>query len=162
MTESVWLREIMLYPFQFNSVPQSCSTLHDTWTTALQASLSIINSWNVLKPMSIESVMPLNHLILCHPLLLLPLIFHRIRVFSNEGALHIRWPKYWSFSFSIRPSNEYSGLTSFSTDWFDLLEVQGSLQESSSTPQSRGINSSVLSLFLLSSSHIYTWLLEKP
>ena len=128
MTESVWLREIMLYPVQFNSVPQSCSTLHDPWTTALQASLSIINSWNVLKPMSIESVMPLNHLILCHPLLLLPLIFHRIRVFSNELALLIRWPKYWTFSFSISPSSEHSELVSFRMNWLELLAVQGTLK----------------------------------
>ena len=128
MTESVWLREIMLYPVQFNSVPQSCSTRHDPWTTALQASLSIINSWNVLKPMSIESVMPLNHLILCHPLLLLPLIFHRIRVFSNELALLIRWPKYWTFSFSISPSSEHSELISFRMNWLELLAVQGTLK----------------------------------
>ena len=128
MTESVWLREIMLYSVQFNSVAQSCSTLHDPWTTALQASLSIINSWNVLKPMSIESVMPLNHLILCHPLLFLPLIFHRIRVFSNKLALLIRWPEYWTFSFSISPSSEHSELISFRMNWLELLVVQGTLK----------------------------------
>ena len=93
-----------------------------------QASLSITNSWNPLKPMSIVSVMPSNHLILCHPLLLPPSIFLRIRVFSNESVLHIRWPKYWSFSFSISPSNEYSGLTSFWMDWLDLLAIQGTLK----------------------------------
>ncbi|XDA86809.1 hypothetical protein R6Z07F_016516 [Ovis aries] len=95
--------------------------------------------------MSIESMMPSNHLILCRPLLLLPSIFLSIRIFSNELALHIRWPKYWSFSFSISPSNEYSGLISFRIDWFDLLAVQGFLK-SSSTPQFKSIKSSVLSL----------------
>jgi len=97
------------------------------WTEARQASLSITNSRSLLKPMSIESVMPSNHLILCHPLLL-PSVFPSIRVFSNESVLHIRWPKYWSFSFSISPSNEYSGLISFRMDWFDLLAVQGTLK----------------------------------
>ena len=97
------------------------------WTTARQASLSITNSRSLLKLMSIESVMPSNHLILCHPLLLLPSIFLSIRVFSNESVLHVRGPKYWSFSFSISPSNEYSGLISF-MDWLDLLAVQGTLK----------------------------------
>ena len=96
------------------------------WTTALQASLSI-NSRSLLKLMSIESVMLFNHLILCHPLFLPPSIFPRIRVFSNESVLRIRWPKYWSFSFRISPSNEYSGLFSFRIDWLDLLAVQGTL-----------------------------------
>ena len=91
------------------------------WTTALQASQSINNSWSLLKIMSIESVMPSNHFILCCPLLLLPSIFPSIRVFSNESVLHIRWPKYWSFSFNISPSNEHSGLISFRMDWFSLL-----------------------------------------
>ena len=96
------------------------------WTTARQASLSTTNSWSLLKLMSIESVMPSNHLILCHLLLLLPSIFPRIKIFSNESVLHIRWPKYWSFSFSsISPSNEYSRLISLRIDWFDLLAVQG-------------------------------------
>ena len=97
-------------------------------TAARQASLSITNSWSLLKLMSIESVRPSNHLILCHPLLLLPSIFSSIRVFSNESILHIRWPKYWSFSFSISPSNEYLGLISFRMDWLDLLAVQGILK----------------------------------
>ena len=97
-------------------------------TEARQASLSITNSQSLLKLMSIESVMPSNHLILCHPLLLPPSIFPRIRVFSNESALRIRWPKYWSFSFSISPSNEYSRLMSFRMDWLDLLAVQGTLK----------------------------------
>ena len=98
------------------------------WTAACQASLSITNSQSLPKLMSIESVMPSNHLILCHPLLLLPSIFPSIRVFSNESALHIRWPKYWSFSFSISPSNEHPGLISFRMDWLDLLAVQGTLK----------------------------------
>ena len=98
------------------------------WTTGRQASLSIINSWSLLKLMSIESVMLSNHLILCHPLLLLPSIFPSIRVFSNESGLCIRWPKYWSFSFRISPSNEYSGLISFRMGWLDLLAVQGTLK----------------------------------
>ena len=95
------------------------------WTVAHQASLSITNSWSLYKLMSIESVMPSNHLILCRPLLLLPSVFPSIRVFSNESAVCIRWPKYWSFSFSISPSKEYSGLISFKIDWFDLLAFQG-------------------------------------
>ena len=98
------------------------------WTAALQASLSLINSWSLCKLMSIELVMPSNHLILCRPLFLLPLIFPSIRVFYNESVLCIRWPKYWSFSFSISPSNEYSGLISFRMDWLDLLAIQGILK----------------------------------
>ena len=98
------------------------------WTAAHQASLSITNSWSLLRLMSIESVMPSNHLILCHPLLLLPSIFPSTRVFSNELVLCIRWPKYWSFSFSISPSNEHSGLISFRMDWLDFLAVQGTLK----------------------------------
>ena len=98
------------------------------WTAAHQASLSITNSQSLLKLMSIKSVMPSNHLILCHPLLLLLSIFPSIRVFSNESVLHISWPKYWSFSFNISPSNEYSGLMSFRMDWLDLLAVQGTLE----------------------------------
>ena len=98
------------------------------WTIAHQASLSITNSWSLPKPMSINSVMPSNHLILCHPLLLLPSIFPSIRVFLNESALHIRWPKYQNFSFSISPSSEYSGLISFRMGWLDLLAVQGTLK----------------------------------
>ena len=98
------------------------------WTTGCQASLSITNSWSLPKLISIELVMPSNHFILCHPLLLLPSILLSLRVFSNELPLHVRWPKYGSFSFNISPSNEYSGLISFSTDWFDLLAVQGTLK----------------------------------
>ena len=98
------------------------------WIAARQASLSITSSWSPLKPMSIVSVMPSNHFILCHPLLLLPSIFPSIRVFSSESALCIRWPKYWSFSFSISPSNEHLGLVSFRMDWLDLLAVQAALK----------------------------------
>ena len=105
-----------------------CDSLQTPWAAACQASLSITIFWSLLKLMSIELVMPSNHLILCHPLLLLPSIFPIIRVFSNESALHMRWPKYWSFSFSISPSNEYSGLISFSIGWFDLLVVQGTVK----------------------------------
>ena len=102
------------------------------WTAVDQASLSITNSWSLLKLMSIESVMPFNHLILCYPLLLLPSIFPSIRIFSNESALHIKWPKYWSFSFSISPSNEYSGLISFRMD--SSLQSKGLSRVFSNTP----------------------------
>ena len=98
------------------------------WIAARQAFLSITNSWSLPKLISIESVMPSNHLILCHPLLLLPSMFASIRVFSNESALHIRWPKYWRFSFNISPSNEHPGMISFKMDWLDLLAVQGTLK----------------------------------
>ena len=98
------------------------------WTAACQASLCITNSWSLLKIMSTVLVMPSNHLIFCHPLLLLPSIFPSIRVFSNESVFHITWPKCWSFSFSISPSKEYSGLTAFMIDWFDLLAVHGTLK----------------------------------
>ena len=112
----------------FSSVAQSCPTLWTTWTAAHQASLFITNSWSLLKLMSTKSVMQSNHPILCHPLLLLPSIFPSIRVFSSESVLHIRWPKYWSFHFSISPFNEYSGLISFRMDWLDLLAVQGTFK----------------------------------
>ena len=108
----------ILFDYQFHSVAQSCPT---PWTAARLASLSITNSWSLLKLISIKLVMPSNHLILCHPILFLPSVFPSIRVFSSESVLHIRWPKYWSFS--IRPSNEYSGLISIRIDWFDLLAV---------------------------------------
>ena len=133
---------------QFSSVQSlSCVQLFVTpCTTACQASLSITNSRSLLRLMSIESVMPSNHLILCHPLHLLPSIFPSIRVFSNESALHIRWPKYWSFSLNISPSNEHSGLISFRMDWLDLLAVQGTLKSLlQQTPQFKSINSSALS-----------------
>ena len=114
--------------FQFSSVAQSCPTLCDPWIAARQASLSITISQSLLKLMPIESVMPSSHLILCRPLLLLPPIPPSIRVFSNESTLRMRWPKYWSFSFSIIPSNEHPGLISFRMDWLDLLAVQGTLK----------------------------------
>ena len=113
---------------QFSSVAQSCPTLCDPWTAARQASLSITNPRSLLRFMSIESVMPSNHLILCHPLLLLLSIFLSIRVFSSESVLRIRWPKYWSFSFSVSPSSEYSGLIFFRMDGLDFLAVQGTLK----------------------------------
>ena len=128
-------------PVQFSGSVMSDSAT--PWTAARQASLYITNSWSLLKLMSIESVMPSNHLILCHPLLLLPSIFPSIKVFSNESVLHIRQPKYWSFSFSVSPSNEYSGLISFRRDWLDLLAGQGTL-ESSPTPQFKSVISLVL------------------
>ena len=122
----------------------SCVQLFATpWTAACQASLLIINSESLFKLMSVELVIPSNHLILHCPLLLLPSIFPSIRVFSNESVLWIRWPKYWSFSFSISTSNEYSGLISFRMEWLDLFAVQRTL-ESSPTPQFKSINSSVL------------------
>ena len=124
------------------------------WTAARQASQSINNSWSLRKLMSMESVMPSNHLI-CHPLLLLPSIFPSIRVFSNESVLHIRWPKYWSFSFSISPSNEYSGLISFRMDWLDLLAVQGTLN---SLLQHHSSKASILwcsAFFIVQLSHPY-------
>ena len=130
-------RQILCHPnhqgspqiyYQFRSVAQSCPTLATTWTVACQASLSITNSRSLLKLIFIQSVMPSNYFILCHPHLLLPSIFPRIRVFSKESVLCIRWPKYWSFSFSISPSKEYSGLISSWIDWFDLLADQGTLK----------------------------------
>ena len=124
------------------------------WTAACQASLSITNSESLLKLMSTESVMPSNNLIHCHPLFLLPSIFPSIRVFSNESVLCIMWPKYWSFSFSISPSNEYSGLIIFRLDWLDLLAVQGTLK---SLPQHYSSKASILRCSALwSNSHIHT------
>ena len=134
----------------------SCVRLFVTpWTAACQASLSTTNSQSLLKLMSIESVMPSNHLILCHPLLLPPSTFPSIMVFSNESVLCIRWPKYWSFSFSIIPSNEYSGLISFRMDWFDLLSVQGTLK---SLLQHHSSKTSILqcsAFFIVQLSHPY-------
>ena len=118
----------MVYPPQFGSVAQSCPTLWTSWTAARQSSLSITTSRSSPKLMSIELMMPSSHLILCHPLLILPSTFPSFGVFSNESALCNRWPKYWSFSFSISPSNEYSGLISFRIDWLEVLAVQGTLK----------------------------------
>ena len=125
------------------------------WTAARQASLSITISRSLLKLVSIESVMPSNHLILCHPLLLLPLIFPSMRVFSNKSVLHIRWPKYWSFSFSISPSNEYSGLISFRMDWLDLPAVEGTLKESSQNHMSKASVLRCSAFFTVQLSHPY-------
>ena len=125
------------------------------WITARQASLSITNSWSLLKLMYTELVMPSNHLILCHPLLFPPSIFPSIRIFSNEPALCIRWPKYWSFSFSISLSNEYSGLISFRMDWLDLLAVQGTLK---SRLQYHSSKASILwcsAFFIVQLSHLH-------
>ena len=125
------------------------------WTAACQAFLSITNSWSLLKLMSIVSVKPSNHFILCHPLFLLPSIFPSIRVFSNESVLHIRWPEYWSFSFSISPSNEYSGLIFFRMDWLDPLAVQGTLK---SLLQHHSPKASILwcsAFFIVQLSHPY-------
>ena len=131
------------------------------WTAVHQASLSITNSPSLPKLMSIESVMPSNHRVHCCPLLLLPSIFPSIRVFSNESALRIKWPNYWSFSFNISPSNEHSGLISFRMDWLDLLAVQRLSKVFSNTiVQKHQFFSAQLSLW--SNSHIHTWLLEKP
>ena len=148
---------------QFSSV-QSLSSVWlfaTPWSTVRQASLSITNSWSPPKPMSIELVMPSNHLILCHRLLLWPSILPSIKVFSNESVLLMRWPKYWSFSFSISPSNEHPGLISFRMDWLDLLAVQGTLKN---LLQQYSSKASILrhSAFFIVHSHIHTWLLEKP
>ena len=124
------------------------------WTTAPQASLSVTNSWSLLKLMSIESVIPSNHLILCHPLLLPPSIYPRVRIFSNESVLHIRWPKYWSSSFSVSPSNEYSGLISFRIDWLDFLAVQGTVK-SLQHHSSKGSILQCSAFFIVQLSHPY-------
>ena len=152
-----WYR--CIYRFQFSSV-QSLSRVRlfvTPWTAARQASLSITNSLSLFKFMSIESVMPSNHLILGHPLLLLPSIFPSIRVFSNESVLHIRWPMYWSFSFSISPSNVYAGLISFRINWLDLLAVQGTLK---SLLQHHSLKASILqcsAFFIVQLSHPYDY-----
>ena len=143
---------------KFSSVQFSHSVVSDSatpWTAARQASLSITNSRSSPKPMSIESVMPSNHLILCHPLLLLPSIFPNIKVFSNESALHIRWPKYWSFSFNISPSNEHPGLISFRLDWLDLLAVQGTLKSLLQHHNSKASLLRCSAFFIVQLSHPY-------
>ena len=149
----MWWREL-----QFSSVQFSCSVVSDSatpQTAACQASLSITNSWSLFKLMSIESVMPSNHLILCSPLLLLPSIFPSIRVLSNESAFHIRWPKYLSLGFNFRPSNEHPGLISFRMDWVDLLAVQGTFK---SLLQHHSSTASILrhsAFFIVQLSHLY-------
>ena len=140
---------------QFSSVACRVQLFPTPWIVARQASLSITNSQSLLKLMSVKSVMPSNHLILCRPLLFLPSIFPSIRIFSNESVLPIRWPKYWSFSFSITPSNEYSGLISFRMDWLDLLAVQGTLK---SLLQQHNSKASILqhsAFFIVQLSHSY-------
>ena len=144
---------------QLRSVAQSCPTLSDPMNCRRQASLSITNSWSSPKLMSVESVMPSSHLILCRPLLLLPPIPLSIRVFSNGSTLRLRWPKYWSFSFSISPSKEHPGQISFRMDWLDLLEVQGTLK---SLLQHHSSKASVAQPSSQSNSCIHTWLMEKP
>ena len=146
-----------LYGILFSSV----QSLSHVWlfatsrTAACQASLSITNSWSLPKPMSIESVMPSNHLIFCHPLLLPPLISPSIRDFSNESVHHIRWPKYWSFSFNISPSNEHSGLISFRMDWLDLLAVQGTLKSPLQHHSSKASTLWCSAFFIVQLSHPY-------
>ena len=152
-----------IHTYQFSSV-QSLSRVRlfaTPWTAACQASLSITNSRSLPKSMSIELVMPSNHLILCHPLLLLPSIPPSIRVFSDESAVCIRWLKYWSFSFNFSPSNEHPGLLSFRMDWLDLLEVQGTLKN---LLQHHSSKATVLwcSAFFITNSHIHRWSLYKP
>ena len=146
----------MVFVFLFlTSVAQSCLTLCNPMNCSMPGLQSITSSRSSLKLMSIESVMPSSHLILCHSLLLLPPIPPSIRAFSNESTLHMRWPKYWSFSFSISPSNKYSGLFSFRIDWLDLLEVQGTLK---SLLQHHSSKASILqrSAFFTVHSHIHT------
>ena len=142
---------------QFSSV-QSLSHVGlfaTPWTAGCQFSLSITNSWSLLKLMSIVLVKPSNHLILCHPLFLPPSIFPSIRVFSNESVVRIRWPKYWSFSFSISPSNEYSGLISFRMDWLDLLAVQGTLKSLLQYHSSKASILQCSAFFIVQHSHDY-------
>ena len=143
------------YISQFSSVSELCRLFVTPWSTVHQASPSVTNSQSLLKLMSIESVMPSNCLILCHSLLLLASVFPNIRIFSIESVLHIRWPKYWSFSFSISPSNECSGLFPFRADWLDLLAVQGTLK---SLLQHHSSKASILwhsAFFMVQVSHPY-------
>ena len=142
------------------SVAQSCQTLCDPIPVACQVFLFFTISWCLLKLLSIELKMPSSHFVLCHPLLLQPSVFSSITVFSSESALHIRWPKNWSFSFSIRPSNEHAGLISFRIDWLDLLEVQGTLKSLLQYHRSKASNLQHSAFW--SNSHIHTWLPEKP
>ena len=139
----------------FSSVAQSCQLFATPWTAAHQASLSITNSQSLLKLIFIESVMPSNHLILCHPLVLLISMFPSIRVFSSESVLPIMWPKYWSFSFNISPFSEYSGLISFRMDWLDLLAVQGTLKSLLQHHNSKASILWRLAFFVVQLSHLY-------
>ena len=159
LSATVELNMVKIVFFMWLSVQFSCSVVSDSatsWIAAHQASLFITNSWSLLKRMSIESVMPSSHLILWRPLLLMPPIPPSIRVFTNESTLHMRWPKYWSFSFSNGPANEHSGLISFRMDWLDLLSVQGNLK---SLIQHHSSKASVLwcsAFFTVQLSHLHT------
>ena len=161
MIHSIGIQHLSLFIRLWQDIIDSVQSLSHVWlfvtplTAACQASLSITNSWSLLKLIYIELVMPSNHLILCCPLLCLPSIFPSIRVFSNESALHIRWPKYWSFSFSISPSNEYSGLFSFGMDWLDLLVLQGTLKSFLQHHSSKASILQCSSLFIVQLSHPY-------
>ena len=153
-----WHWEIKTFKLKFMNSVQSLSHVQlfvTPWTEAHKASLSITNSRSLLKLMSIESVMPSNHLILCPPLLLLPSIFPKIKIFSNESALRIRWPKYWSFSFSISPFNEHQGLISFRMDWLDLLAVQGTLKSLLQNHSSKASIPWCSAFFMVQLSHPY-------
>ena len=150
-----WTSILSLVTFSLVQLLRRVWLLLTPWTAARQASLSITNSQSILKLMSIEWVMPSNHLVLCCSLLLLPSIFPSIRVFSNESVFHIRWPNFWGFSFSISPSNDYSGLISFRMDWFDLLAIQGTLK---SLLWHHSLKASILWLsafFMIQASHPY-------
>ena len=154
-----------LYPLPFSSVQFSHSVVSNSataWTTECQASLSVTNFWSLLKLMSVESVMPSNHLILCHPFVLPLSIFPSIRVFLNESVFHIRWPKYWSFSFNISPSNEYSGLISFRMDWLGILAVQGTLKSLLQHHSSKASIIQCSAFFIVHLSHPYMMCMEKP
>ena len=154
---SFYFAKYRCYEIQFTSVQSLCHVrlFVTSWIAAHQASLSITNSWSSPKLMSVESVMLSNHLILCCPLLLLPSIFLSIRVFSNESALHIRWSKYWSFSFNISPSSEHPGLISFRMDWLDLLAVQGTLKSFLQHHSSKASILWCLAFFIVQPSHPY-------
>ena len=145
---------IPIYSLQF-----TCSVVSDSlptpWTAACKPYLSITNSWSLLRLMTIELVKPSNHLILCHPLILLPSVFSTIRVFSNESVLRIRWPKYWNFIFNISPSNEYSGLISFRMDWLDLLAVQGTLNSLLQDHSSKASVPQCSAFFIVHLSYLY-------
>ena len=151
-----WNTNKLIWSFQFSSVQSLSRVQHfvTPWTTAHQASLFITNSWSPPKPMSIELVMPSNHLILCHPLLL-PSIFPSFRVFSNESALRIRWQKYWSFNFNISPSNDHPILIPFKMDWLDFLAVQGTLKSLLQHHSSKASNLQFSAFFIVQVSHPY-------
>ena len=148
---------VQYFRFSSSSVAQSCLTLCNSMDCSISGFPVITNSRSLLKLMSIESVMPSSHLILCHPLLLLPSIFPSIRVFSNESVLCIKWPKYWSFNFNISPSNEHSGLISFKMDWLDLLAVQGTLKSLLQHHSSKASTLQCSAFFIVQLSHPYDY-----